>query len=190
MNAGGFLSTRSLNSYFFSTSTLMRLFALLIALLFVSMACSTTTVYIVRHAEKLNETDTSDLTPAGYARAAVFAQTLANRGIDSIFSTPYRRTRQTAQALAKRIGVPVTDYPAKPAEAIVNRINAIRRKTVLVVGHSNTILEIARGLGAKPAMTKIESGDFDNLFRLRIHQGPFRRSVIFSSSTYGQPTAP
>ena len=170
----------------------MRLFTpgLFAFLLFISTACSTTTVYIVRHAEKLNETDTTDLTPAGYARATALAETLGNRGIDSIFSTPYYRTRQTAQALAKRIGVPVVDYSAKPTEAIVSRVKAIRGKTVLVVGHSNTILEIARGLGAKPTIAKIESGDFDNLFRLRIHNGPFRHSVTFFPSTYGQPTAP
>lgn len=170
----------------------MRLFtpSLFAFLLFISTACSTTTVYIVRHAEKLNETDTTDLTPAGYERATALAETLGNRGIDSIFSTPYYRTRQTAQALATRIGVPVLDYPAKPTEAIVNRVKVISHKTVLVVGHSNTILEIARGLGAKPTMAKIESGDFDNLFRLRIHHGPFRRSVTFFPSTYGQPTAP
>lgn len=169
---------------------MMRFFALFVLLVVLSTACSTTTVYIVRHAEKIDETDTSDLTSAGYARADALAETLANRGIDSIFSTPYRRTRQTAQALAKQIGVPVTDYPAKPIGAIVNRVSAIRNKTVLVVGHSNTILEIARGLGAKPAMTNVQSGDFDNLFRLRIHQGPLRRSVTFSPDTYGQPTAP
>ncbi|GAB3030598.1 SixA phosphatase family protein [Spirosoma pulveris] len=168
----------------------MRLFTLLILLIIVSVACSTTTVYIVRHAEKVNETDTTDLTPAGYARADALAETLGNAGIDSIFSTPYYRTRQTAQALAKRIGVPVVDYPGKPTDAIVDRVKMIRGKKVLVVGHSNTILEIARGLGAKPTLAKIESGDFDNLFRVIMHHGPFRRSVTFVPSTYGQPTLP
>ncbi|WP_018617826.1 SixA phosphatase family protein [Spirosoma luteum] len=153
-------------------------------------ACTTTTVYIVRHAEKVSETDTTNLTPAGYARAAALADTLANRGIDSIFSTPYRRTRQTAQPLATRLGLPVVDYPAKPMEAIVDRINRMRTKTVLVVGHSNTILEIARGLGAQPAMSRIEAGDFDNLFQVTIHHGPFRKSVDFSPITYGMITMP
>jgi broad specificity phosphatase PhoE len=171
-------------------ATRMRFFTVFVFLITVSTACSTTTVYIVRHAEKVNETDTTDLTPAGYARAAALADTLANRGIDSIFTTPYYRTRQTAQPLAKRIGVQVMDYPAKPTEAIVNRVNLIRNKTVLVVGHSNTILEIARGLGAQPTMAKIESGDFDNLFQVKIHKGLFRRSVTFFPTTYGQTTPP
>ena len=154
-------------------------------------ACSTTTVYIVRHAEKVNETDTTNLTPAGYARAAALVDTLSSRGIDSIFTTPYRRTRQTAQPLATRLGIPLVDYPAKPTEAIVERINRLKNKTVLVVGHSNTILEIARGLGASPAMTKIESGDFDNLLRVDIKRGMFGgRSVMLSQRTYGQTTLP
>lgn len=168
----------------------MRFFALFVFLIAIATACSTTTVYIVRHAEKVNETDTTDLTPAGYLRATALAEALADKGIDSIFTTPYKRTRQTAQALAKRIGVQTTDYPAKPTEAIAKRVGQIRNKTVLVVGHSNTILDIAKGLGAKPTMTKIESGDFDNLFRLRIRRGPFRQSVTFYPATYGQPTAP
>ncbi len=162
---------------------------LLLATLFLT-ACSTTTVYIVRHAEKVNETDTTNLTSAGYARAAALADTLANRGIDSIFTTPYRRTRQTAQPLATRLNLPLVDYPAKPTEAIVARLNRIRNKTVLVVGHSNTILEIARGLGATPTMTTIESGDFDNLLRVTLKHGPFRRTVDLSQKTYGQPTLP
>ncbi|MBN8826002.1 MULTISPECIES: phosphoglycerate mutase family protein [unclassified Spirosoma] len=153
-------------------------------------ACSTTTVYIVRHAEKVSEADTTNLTPAGYARAAALADQLGNASIDSIFTTPYRRTRQTAQPLATRLGLSLIDYPAKPTDAIVNRVSQIRGKQLLVVGHSNTILEIAKGLGAQPTMTRIESGDFDNLFRVDVKRGLFGKSVSFSQTTYGQPTPP
>lgn len=153
-------------------------------------ACSTTTVYIVRHAEKVSEADTTDLTPAGYVRAAALADRLGSASIDSIFTTPYRRTRQTAQPLAKRLGVSLTDYPAKPIDAIVNRVARISGKQVLVVGHSNTILEIAKGLGAQPTMTRIESGDFDNLFRVDLKRGLFGKSVSFSKTTYGALTPP
>ncbi|GAB3982836.1 phosphoglycerate mutase family protein [Spirosoma terrae] len=168
----------------------MRSFLISISFLVLLSSCSTTTVYIVRHGEKVNESDTTNLSPAGFARAAALADTLATRGIDSIFSTPYRRTHQTIEPLAKRIGLSITDYPAKPMEAIVDRVKKIRNKTVVVAGHSNTILEIARGLGARPTMAKIESGDFDNLLKVRIHRGPFRKSVDLSEKTYGQPTLP
>ncbi|GAB4049291.1 histidine phosphatase family protein [Spirosoma litoris] len=168
----------------------MRLFTLFAFLIIVSTACSTTTVYIVRHGEKVNETDTTNLSPAGYARAAALAERLGSQHIDSIFSTPYRRTRQTVQPLAQRLGIQVVDYPAKPTEAIVNRVSGIKGKTVLIAGHSNTILEIAKGLGAQPTMTKIESGDFDNLLQVKLHRGLFRKSVTFSQTTYGQITPP
>ncbi|GAB4008689.1 hypothetical protein GCM10028808_15420 [Spirosoma migulaei] len=168
----------------------MRFFTLFAFLIAVSTACSTTTVYIVRHGEKVNETDTTNLSPAGYARATALAETLGNRHIDSIFSTPYRRTRQTVLPLAQRLGIQVVDYPAKPTEAIVNRVGVSTNKTVLVVGHSNTILEIAKGLGAQPTLTKIEAGDFDNLLQVKIRRGLFRKSVTISQTTYGQMTPP
>ena len=151
-------------------------------------ACTTTTVYIVRHAEKVAETDSTDLSPLGFARAAALADTLANKGIDSIFTTPYRRTRQTAQPLATRLSEPIVYYPT--TAAIISRINRVRGKQMLVVGHSNTILEIARGLGATPVRTTIESGDFDNLLRVRITRHFARRSVSISETTYGRPTPP
>ncbi|UFH54621.1 histidine phosphatase family protein [Spirosoma sp. KNUC1025] len=168
----------------------MRFFLLTILTAMLLTGCSTTTVYIVRHGEKVNESDTTNLNAAGMQRALVLADTLATKGIDSIFTTPYRRTRQTAEPLAQRINVRLTDYPAKPNDAIVNRVSQIRNKTVLIVGHSNTILDIAKGLGGQPVMTRIESGDFDNLFRVRIHRGLFGKSVSFAQTTYGQLTPP
>lgn len=168
----------------------MRQLSILLTILALATSCSTTTVYIVRHAEKVDETDSTDLSPAGRQRAIALADTLAGRGIDSIFTTPYRRTRQTAQPLAARLGQRTYDYVAKPNDVIVNRIDRIRNKTVLVVGHSNTILPIAQGLGARPSMTKIESGDFDNLLRVTIRRSPFGKEVDLSESRYGQPTLP
>ena len=153
-------------------------------------ACSTTTVYLVRHAEKVDETDSTDLSPAGQRRAIALADTLAGRGIDSIFTTPYRRTRQTAEPLAQRLSIRPISYTPQPNKLIISRVGRIRRKTVLVVAHSNTLLDIARGLGAKPTLPKIESGDYDNLLTLCIKRRPFSKRMTFSEGTYGQPTQP
>ena len=164
------------------------LFTVLLACLLT--ACATTTVYIVRHAEKVDETDSTDLSPAGKQRALALADTLASRGIDSIFTTPYRRTRQTAEPLAQRLAIQSVAYPASPTDALVRRVNRMRNQTIVVVGHSNTILPIARGLGARPAMTQIEPGDYDNLLTVRIRQRPFGKRVDLSERIYGQPTRP
>ncbi|AQG80639.1 SixA phosphatase family protein [Spirosoma montaniterrae] len=167
-----------------------QLISLCLLLVVFLTSCSTTTVYIVRHAEKVDETDSTDLSVAGQQRAVALADTLASRGIDSIFTTPYRRTRQTAEPLAGRLGLRIATYPSAPASAIMNRVGRIRNKTLLVVGHSNTILDVAKGLGTRPTLPKIESGDFDNLFVVRIRRGPFSKSVDLSEKTYGQPTRP
>lgn len=168
----------------------MRSFFLIIISITVLTACSTTTVYIVRHAEKVSEADTTELSSAGEQRAIALADTLAGKGIDSIFTTPYRRTHQTAEPLSQRIGVRLVDYAAQSNKTIISRVSQIRGKTVLVVGHSNTILEIAKGLGTSPTMPKIESGDFDNLLRVRIRRGIFHKSVTLVETTYGRPTPP
>ncbi len=172
----------------FTTMRLLYFCAMLISVLLTG--CSTTTVYVVRHAEKVDETDSTDLSPAGRQRALALVDTLANQGIDSIFTTPYRRTRQTAEPLANRIAVRSVDYSPKSTDLIVNRVSRIRGKKVLVVGHSNTILDITKGLGAKPTLAKIESGDYDNLMVVRIQRRPFGKSVSLSQKTYGQVTSP
>ncbi len=151
-------------------------------------SCSTTTVYVARHAEKVDESDSTDLSVTGKMRAVALADTLANRHVDLILTTPYRRTRQTAEPLAQRLHLPIGSYPAAPIRAGVDQINLIRNRTVLVVGHSNTILELARGLGATPTLTTIKGTDFDNLLQLRIRRTPFGRSVQLHETTFGQPT--
>ncbi|WP_128545671.1 SixA phosphatase family protein [Larkinella soli] len=153
-------------------------------------ACSTSTVYIVRHAEKRNDTDTSTLTPAGSERAQALAERLAGRNIDLILTTPYARTRLTAAPLAKQRNLTTGTYPAGPPTAVVKQLEEADAKNILVVGHSNTILEIAKALGTNPSRQKIESGDFDNLLIVTVRKGLFGQSVDLKEETYGTPTAP
>ena len=76
---------------------------------------ATTVVYLVRHAEKSESTDRDGslgppLNEAGRARAAVLVEVLAAEKITHIFSTDYRRTRETAQPLADSLGLKVESY--------------------------------------------------------------------------------
>jgi broad specificity phosphatase PhoE len=151
-------------------------------------SCSTSTIYIVRHAEKVSEADTTSLSPVGFERAEDLANTLINADIDSILTTPYRRTRQTAEPLARQLNLPIVSYSARSPAEIVQRLERMKGKNALVVGHSNTILEIAKGLGAKPRMEKIASDDFDNLLRITLERGLFGKSVRLRESTYGEAT--
>ena len=69
-------------------------------------SCSTT-IYVVRHAEKQTGVNNSmmsadpDLTDAGKARAKKMAEMLASKSITAVYATPYKRTQQTAEPTAQ-----------------------------------------------------------------------------------------
>ena len=76
---------------------------------------ATTTMIFVRHAEKaLIPVDDPGLSPEGQLRAAELARQLVDAdvvaGIDAIYSTPYRRTVETAQPIADALGLPINTY--------------------------------------------------------------------------------
>ncbi|GAB3924180.1 phosphoglycerate mutase family protein [Larkinella terrae] len=153
-------------------------------------ACSTSTVFIVRHGEKVSEADTTSLSAVGFERAQALADRLEDERISRILTTPTRRTQQTAGPLSRHLNLPIESYPAKPVGAVVEMVQQTKGRNILVVGHSNTILEIAQGLGTKPSKAKIESEDFDNLLVVKLKRGLFGKSVRLEEETYGKPTPP
>lgn len=99
-----------------------------------------TVYYFIRHAEK----DTSDpkekdpdLIEAGIRRAEKWAEVFKDISFDHIYSSNYKRTRATAQAIANSQKKEVEIYdPSKLNDE--NFQKKTKGKTVLVVGHSNT----------------------------------------------------
>ena len=111
-------------------------------------AAAPTVVLLVRHAEKATG-DNPVLTPAGEQRAQALVHVLKDAGLKAIYSTPYRRTQQTAAPLAARLGLPVTvrDADEKSAAAFIRElVRTHAGSTVLVVGHSNTLPSLAEAL--------------------------------------------
>ncbi|MBK6952768.1 MAG: histidine phosphatase family protein [Crocinitomicaceae bacterium] len=101
-----------------------------------------TSLIIVRHAEKNNETDTTTLTPAGYDRSQRLATWLTNTNLSAIYTTPFVRMQQTAEPTAKQKKLPIQDYTPHEIPEIDRIISANSGKTVLVVGHGNSIPNI------------------------------------------------
>ncbi len=101
-----------------------------------------TTLILVRHAEKWNDTDTSTLTPAGMKRAAKLASFFQNTDINAIYTTPYPRVRMTAIPTAMSKNIELVDYVPGKMEEIDVMINENIGKTALIIGHKNTIPEI------------------------------------------------
>jgi len=119
------------------------------------IAASTTTVFVMRHAEKVTSNpDDKDppLAPAGEARALELAQFFGRapkgQGLDAIIVSEFRRSQDTVQPLANRLGIPVIVVPAaEPAAAAKRALSENRGGRVLIVGHSDTVPEIVNELG-------------------------------------------
>ncbi|MFL6229352.1 MAG: phosphoglycerate mutase family protein [Pyrinomonadaceae bacterium] len=126
-----------------------------------------TVVLVVRHAEKASEADDSPLTEAGAQRAQALARVAADAGVSAIYTTQFKRSHDTAQPLAERLGIAVTEMPVNlqtPGDygrrLATDIIEKHRGQTVLVVGHSNTVAAIVAGfMGRVSAPGEVQYSD-------------------------------
>ncbi len=99
-----------------------------------------TTYYFIRHAEKdRSNPEEKDpvLTEAGIKRAEKWTEIFKEVPFDLIYSSDFKRTKQTAQKIAGSQNLEVQLYdPAKLND--VDFQQKTNGKTVLVIGHSNT----------------------------------------------------
>ena len=140
------------------------------ALLLPTLAAAQTAVFVVRHAEKISDTD-QRLTEAGRERASRLATMLGAAGIRAIYATDTERAKDTAAPLAKTLGLTVATYDVgggegKPPDAAAF-VQSLRREhpqdAVLVVGHSNTVPAILKALGCREEIS-IAGQQYDDLF--------------------------
>ena len=124
------------------------------------------TIFLVRHAERAATSgrvpSDTGLSAAGKARAQDLAQELRDAKITAIFTTEYKRTKETALPLARSSGIRPEVVAADDLRALIAKLKGARGN-VLVVGHSNTLPPILNALGISSRVIVSES-DYDNLF--------------------------
>ncbi|MES2723698.1 MAG: phosphoglycerate mutase family protein [Pseudomonadota bacterium] len=170
---------------------IQRLLSAALAAALVALPVQAQTVVIVRHAEKVAPTGDVDLSPAGKVRAEALAQALAGARVRMVLATPLRRTGQTAAPTADAAGWTVAAIGFEGGDAAhAQRVADAARKagpgdTVLIVGHSNTVAQIARALG-DPAPVAPTDCEYDKMTVLELG-GPATRAI---HTRYGAPTEP
>lgn len=148
-------------------------------------------VVLVRHAER-SDAPAGDVTlsEAGRSRADELLAALAEARIDTIVTTQFRRTRDTAAPLARALALTPTVVEAgRDTAAHVRAVVAAIRaagSAVLVVGHSNTVPAIIGALGG-PAMEELCEFEYSHLFTLALTPGQPARLV---HGHYGAPDPP
>lgn len=152
-----------------------------------------TTVVVVRHAEKSTD-DPRDpsLSAAGQQRAKDLSVALRDARVTDIYVTQYKRTRQTAEPLAQALGISMVERPINAtnsatyahdlAHEILTRSGG---KSVLVVGHSNTVPDIVKALSGS-AIPPITDAEYDHIFIVTIPAGGSPRVM---QVRFGQPAA-
>lgn len=154
---------------------------------------ATTTVIFVRHAEKAAEpADDPGLSPAGQRRVAELTRQLKDAdviaGIDAVYSTPFRRTEETARPIAEALDLPLNSYDAADTEAIMEHIvKAHKGKIILVVGHSNTLPALIGNMGASKRVPPIAEDEYDNIYLVSI---PWFGKTKTIRMRYGEPYRP
>lgn len=133
------------------------------------------TVLLVRHAEKCElQGNDPELSEDGAQRASDLARSLSLMDVDRVYSTPFLRTMQTAQPLVRARGLSVVDAPVGEGnvEAMRDLVLADTSRTILVVGHSNTIPHIVNWL-AGTTFSDLDEYEYDQLYVVRLEgQGP------------------
>ncbi|WP_375579209.1 histidine phosphatase family protein [Marivirga tractuosa] len=151
----------------------MRLLVAIILMAFVAVSCSNENekkvIYMVRHAEKdVTPKNDPPLTTDGVIRSVDLASWFKDIEIDSIFSTDYVRMKETAKPVAEQKNLEISNYDAKEYEEFAKQLKEMKADTILVVGHSNTILEQIEALGLDQPQEEINENEYDKIFELRM----------------------
>jgi len=129
-----------------------------------AIAQETTTVLVVRHAEKQWEDGDPPLSDIGWQRAEDLLRVVDESGVSVLFGTQYMRSSQTLEPIAERLGLEILVHDAGDSQGLAERIlDEHAGAVVLVSGHSNTVPEIVGALGA-PEPPAMDDAEYDNLY--------------------------
>jgi broad specificity phosphatase PhoE len=163
--------------------------ALTLSFLLAASPALAQTVVIVRHGEKISPNGDPDLSAAGQVRAQALAASLAGAKVSLVLATPLKRTQQTGQPTAAASGLKIVPIALDGgAAAHAQRVaeaarNAPADATVLIVGHSNTVTDIARALG-DPAPEVLTDCEYDHMTIIQLG-GAASKAL---HARYGEPT--
>ena len=125
-----------------------------------------TTIYLIRHAEKQDDTKNTDLSPEGFERAQNWKKYFEEIQIDAFYSSGFQRARHTCQPMAFSRDKDVSIYKNHLMD-LKNVIENHKGKTVLIVGHSNRIPTFINKLIGQEKYPEISEPEFGNLYIIK-----------------------
>ena len=142
------------------------------------------TLLLVRHAEK-DTSATADqndpaLTQAGTERAARLGKKLRKYKVGAVYSTNFQRTMNTARPTAERRRLTVQTYDAKKPNELLDQIMKSKTKRFLIVGHSNTIPDLANLIVKKEIFSDLNDEEYGVIYLIKLKNGEVVRTQIIT----------
>lgn len=140
-------------------------------------------IYLVRHAEKQTDGGKDPgLTDAGIFRSEQLATWFQDKDIREIWSSDYRRSRDTAGPLLSRLGLELTLYDPRDLPALARNL-LDKRNNALVVGHSNTTPELARLL-CGCVISDMDDSEYDRLIVVAVINGEKQTETLIQNTLF------
>lgn len=128
------------------------------------------TIYIVRHAEKLLDSDDPQLNVSGTVRSKKLGQILSDKDIKHAFSTNTYRTIATLQPISNIAGIAIETYDSQNHDDLVKELRK-RKGNAVVVGHSNTVHNLVNYfVGDDEKYAELGDVEYDFIFEIRLEE--------------------
>lgn len=133
------------------------------------------TIILVRHAEK-DVSPTADkvdpeLTAQGVERAQRLVKTIRKYKPGAVYSTNFKRTKNTAAPAAAWRKVAVEAYDPRKLPEIVAKVLTSKYKRHLIVGHNNTTPALANLFINEEKYKTLPESDYGKIFIIKLKKG-------------------
>lgn len=130
-----------------------------------------TTFILVRHAEKgTDDPRDPSLNEEGKLRAKKLHHMLSSAEVAAIYSSPYKRTRETVVPLASQLGLEIQEYNPSKNSFADDIVKNYKGKTVLVSGHSNTVPGLANYLLGEKKFEQLDESEYSKIFIVTVNE--------------------
>ncbi len=142
------------------------------------------TIVLVRHVEKdtsatADKTD-PELSQTGRDRALLMVKAVGKYKPDAIYSTNFKRSRDSVKPLAEKRKKEVQLYDPSNQQKLVDEVMASKFKKFVVVGHSNTTPALANLFTKKEVFKQIPDTEYSVIWVIRMKNGVLEKVEVLT----------
>jgi len=133
------------------------------------------TILLVRHAEKVDDSQDPELSPQGKERVQRLVKAIGKYKPGGFFSTDFKRTCDTLAPLAAKREKKIEIYDPRKPQELIDTIMKSKTKRFVISGHSNTIPGIANLLLKKEVFKNLNDSEHSVIWLVRLNDGKVTR---------------